>query len=185
MESSDTLKDVPSYRYDLVDVARQSLSAVFGNVALNEFASAIESKNKLAAQQSGKKLVGLIDDFDTLLNTNENFMLGPWIKWARQWGDGKAKAIGDWYEFNARNLLTLWGPNGNINDYARKAWGGLVKDYYLHRWSTFVDMQIESVADGKAFNVERYEAQMLLYGQEWCNSTQPIFPTEAIGDTVE
>ena len=30
-------------------------------------------------------------------------------------------------EFNARNQVTLWGPNGEINDYAAKSWGGLVK----------------------------------------------------------
>ena len=35
--------------------------------------------------------------------------------------------------YNARNILTLWGPTGQINDYAKKEWGGLVRDYYKQR----------------------------------------------------
>ena len=38
------------------------------------------------------------------------------------------------YEFNARNQLTLWGPDGQIMDYAGKQWAGLVADYYIPRW---------------------------------------------------
>jgi hypothetical protein len=30
--------------------------------------------------------------------------------------------------------VTLWGPDGNINDYASKQWSGLVKDYHMGRW---------------------------------------------------
>lgn len=28
------------------------------------------------------------------------------------------------YEYNARNQITLWGPNGEIIDYANKQWSG-------------------------------------------------------------
>ena len=41
------------------------------------------------------------------------------------------------YEFNARNQITLWGPQGNILDYAAKQWSGLVSSYYLPRWMIF------------------------------------------------
>jgi hypothetical protein len=30
--------------------------------------------------------------------------------------------------------ITLWGPDGNILDYASKQWAGLVGDYYASRW---------------------------------------------------
>lgn len=28
------------------------------------------------------------------------------------------------FEYNARNQITLWGPNGEIVDYANKQWSG-------------------------------------------------------------
>lgn len=28
------------------------------------------------------------------------------------------------YEYNARNQITLWGPKGEITDYANKQWAG-------------------------------------------------------------
>lgn len=28
------------------------------------------------------------------------------------------------YEYNARNQITLWGPDGQIKDYANKQWAG-------------------------------------------------------------
>jgi hypothetical protein len=31
-----------------------------------------------------------------------------------------------WYEYNARNQITLWGPRGEIVDYANKQWAGMV-----------------------------------------------------------
>ena len=127
LESKDDLENAQSFRFDLVDVARQSMSAIFAIIAQNDFVPSIKAKNTSAAQTAANKLLDLIGDFDTLLNTNENFMLGPWIQWAREWGEGQGEEVGDWYEFNARNQLTLWGPDGNINDYARKAWGGWFK----------------------------------------------------------
>jgi len=30
--------------------------------------------------------------------------------------------------------ITMWGPEGNINDYASKQWNGLIGSYYLVRW---------------------------------------------------
>ena len=33
---------------------------------------------------------------------------------------------------NARNQITLWGPKGEIVDYARKQWAGLIDLYYRY-----------------------------------------------------
>ena len=35
-------------------------------------------------------------------------------------------AVAAYYEYSARNQLTLWGPTGQISDYASKSWAGLV-----------------------------------------------------------
>jgi alpha-N-acetylglucosaminidase len=40
---------------------------------------------------------------------------------------------------NAKAQVTIWGGEGNLNDYASKAWQGLYKSFYLPRWSRFLD----------------------------------------------
>ena len=70
----------------------------------------------------------------TCIHAQINTQLGRWISFARNIVPGATTAQQDWLEFNARNQITLWGPHGEINDYAKKEWGGLVRDYYKARW---------------------------------------------------
>lgn len=97
-------------------------------------------------------MLEVLADLDRLLATSPGFLLGPWLAAARtlatndQVGRQHLVLVG-WlsaetvcwqdaalYEFNARNQLTLWGPDGQIMDYAGKQWAGLVADYYIPRW---------------------------------------------------
>ena len=41
------------------------------------------------------------------------------------------------YEYNARNQITLWGPNGEIDDYAAKNWAGLIGEDFLNILYTY------------------------------------------------
>ncbi|ESZ94395.1 hypothetical protein SBOR_5188 [Sclerotinia borealis F-4128] len=43
------------------------------------------------------------------------------------------------FAYNAINQITIWGPTGQIEDYASKSWGGLVNGYYLPRWEMFLE----------------------------------------------
>ena len=99
------------------------------------FQAACKGTDAAAEKAVGATLLGTIRDFDAILSTDPNFMLGPWISWARGWSNVTEEQ--DWLEFNARNQITLWGPHGNINDYAARSWGGLVSSYYLKRWEMF------------------------------------------------
>jgi hypothetical protein len=45
--------------------------------------------------------------------------------------------------------LTLWGPNGEILDYASKQWSGMVADYYYPRWKLFFDTLEACLENGK------------------------------------
>ena len=58
-------------------------------------------------------------------------MLGPWIADARALGTTPAEK--DYYERQARTILSIWG-GPVLNDYANRMWGGLVKDYYDSLW---------------------------------------------------
>ncbi|KAI6830299.1 hypothetical protein KC350_g7629 [Hortaea werneckii] len=118
--------------------------------------------NITTARHTGKDLLRLLGDIDTILTASgiAHFSLPAWIASARAWADPtplfsttrpsmnhsppsiNTTAVTDranFYEYNARNQITLWGPRGEISDYASKQWGGLIGSYYLPRWEMFVN----------------------------------------------
>merc|ERR1719499_3013906 len=126
------------YRYDIVDFGRQVLSNKF-LASYKDFQKQVAANNTDAVVQANSTMLGLMDDLDDLLSCDKNWMLGPWLERAKSWGDDPRML-----EFNARNQITLWGPTGQIDDYASKQWSGLVKTYYRKRWALYFEMLIES-----------------------------------------
>merc|ERR1711920_673070 len=82
-------------------------------------------------------MLDIIDGTDLILADFEYFRLDSWINNARRFGRDKQEK--DYFELNARNLITRWGPNGEINDYSSREWNGLMSGYYKIRWKTFFD----------------------------------------------
>ena len=124
-------------------------------------------------------MLDLIADVDKLLGTNTNYLLGHWIATARAMGTTAADQ--NLLEFNARNQITLWGPTGQINDYAAKAWNGLVGDYYKGRWSLFIGMlQACMQSKDNCRFPTGYEARLLDYEQAWSSQTN-AFPSQPVG----
>ncbi|KAI0362277.1 alpha-N-acetylglucosaminidase [Trametes cingulata] len=165
------LRAVPEFAYDVVDVARQLLSNRFTDLyttLVKTYNSA--SSNADAVRTAGQPLITLLSDLDTLLYTNPNFLLSSWIADARKWSHG-SRSYAAYLEYNARNQVTLWGPDGEINDYASKAWAGLVGTYYKKRWEAFVDYLVESKMTGQAYNATEVSSAMLEIGKKWGNET--------------
>ena len=165
------LPAVPEFKYDVVDLARQLLSNRF----IDLYNTLIGTWNATAANASavraaGAPLLVLLDDLDELLWTNEHFLVSSWIGAARGWGRGDA-TYAAYLEYNARNQITLWGPDGEIDDYASKAWAGLVGTYYRPRWAAFVDYLASTKGSGTAYNATTVTAQMIALGKAWSNGT--------------
>ena len=64
------------------------------------------------SRQSSSELLSLLNDLDRLLGSDSHYLLGTWIKAARD--NGMTDQEKDMYEFNARNQVTLWGPRGEV-----------------------------------------------------------------------
>ena len=62
-------------------------------------------------QLESKIFLDIIHDLERLLSTNKKFMLGPWLEKAKSLGKITTNSTQK-YEFMARNLITLWGPEG-------------------------------------------------------------------------
>ena len=84
-----------------------------------------------------------------------------------------------------RPQITLWGPDGQILDYGSKQWSGLVGQYYLPRWKLFFD-KLEVVTEaGEQFDQDDFLRSFLSQiGQPFCKD-RSLFPTEAVGDSIE
>ena len=137
LAASGQFARVDTFRYDLVDVARQGLSDL-SLPLYGEVVAAYRSGDRQRFETAKARFVALIRDLDSLLGTRREFLLGRWIADARSWGSTPPEK--DLYERNARLLLTVWGPPGRdaeLYDYAGRQWAGLVNGFYLRRWEKF------------------------------------------------
>jgi alpha-N-acetylglucosaminidase len=102
-----------------------------------------------------------------VLYTDTRFMLGPWLVAARARAGDDAEATS--FEEQFRNQLTLWGPNGEILDYARKQWAGIIEPYYKQRWLLFESHVLSAVMSGgiEKFNQTLYEQNVCHSGKKW------------------
>jgi alpha-N-acetylglucosaminidase len=117
------------YRYDVVNFMRQAL-AYYSDTVKARIDSAHQRNDPEELAKQTKIMLGILRDMDELVGTRHEFLLGPWIRDARAWGATPAEA--DYYEADARRIITDWGVH--LNDYAHREWNGLLRDYYLPRW---------------------------------------------------
>ena len=132
---------------------------------------------------AAKKAV-LLDTFDqmeALLSTNTYFLVGKWIADARAWGADAEES--DYYESNARNLLTTWGDRGNmLTDYADRTWAGLVSTYYKGRWQMFLDTVDASLDAGVEFDEEGLLDALKDFEYAWWSERPGTFASTPNGD---
>lgn len=167
---ADSLKDSPLYRNDLIE-----WGAMYCGAKAEEAANAAMDMKK-----SGKIDLDSLDRLqakfdlnmrraDSLLESHPLYRLQLWIDQARNSGD--TPELKDYYERNARRIVTVWGPP--VDDYSSRIWSGLIRDYYVPRW----DHYFESIRSGKPFDFTPWEL-------EWVEATG-ITPPAPYADPVK
>ena len=149
----------PNYRYDVTDVVRQTLTDSTYTL-LKEISAAYKSGDKENFRKGYKNYLSMIKDIDRLLSQSELFTLNRWVNSARAICDeieGTTEADRDWLEWNARTLVSVWGPEksanrGRLHDYSNRLWGGMLRDFYLVRWEMF----FEALDAGKTITPEEW-----------------------------
>lgn len=122
-----SLWDDVAYTFDLTDMTRQVMSNAFIDI-YNEFTSAanrsLDSYSTSKAMQAGKHTTSLLLDLDDVLSASgfSHYSLPDWIASARAWASSNETVPAasnnmssiatraSYYEYNARNQITLWGP---------------------------------------------------------------------------
>lgn len=157
----------PAYQHDMVDITRQ----VMANAFIPLYQRLISSWNTSDADslsKTGERLIDFLGDLDTVLRTNRNFRLSWWIESARSWADGDDNQA-SFLEYNARNQITLWGPNGEIADYASKQWSGLISSFYIPRWRIFIEY-LKSTPPA-LYNATKITGQLMEFELKWQDET--------------
>ena len=89
------------------------------------------------------------------------------------------------FTFNAKNQVTLWGPVGQILDYARKQWAGLMKDYYKPRWELFLANLVNSLKTGATFSQSKFNTEVLTKVEQPFGISNASYVSCAVGDSFQ
>jgi len=181
LEASDELGEVDTFRFDLVNVARQVLSNHAADLHL-DLVEAAKEKDGEAFHGASERFLQLIQDTDELLATRKEFLLGRWLEDAKRWGTTDEERRR--FEWNARRVLTLWGTGVAIRDYARKEWSGMLSGFYGKRWMSLALHGFIALEEESGFDSEKYDELIRQWEGEWADE-QDTYPTKPQGDSVE
>ena len=140
--SSDT------FLFDLANTRRQAIDNRAPGVR-ERFAEAYRAGDRAGMAAARDEFLGLCDTLAAIVRTRPEFSLEDWIRDARSWGDTPEEK--DYYEMNARTIITVWGDSFHLCDYANRDWDGLIETYYKVRWQMFFDACIASFDAGENY----------------------------------
>ena len=151
LQVAPALRSTETYRYDLVDVARQVM-ANEARAMLPGIKNAYDAKDKAALARLTAEWLRRMRLQNDLLRTNEYFLLGRWLSYVPQWASSPAEM--ERLNYDARSILTTWGDRkaseqGGLHEYGNKDWAGLTSDYYMRRWKMYFDSLKVSLATGE------------------------------------
>ena len=175
-----------AYRYDVVNLTRQVLDEL-GLPLLTRVEDAYDRKDRKALLAAEGQVESLLVDLDRLVGTRPEFLMGRWLSDAKRWGGTDAERR--LYEWNARNLITLWGTkctegeNDDLNLYAYKEWQGMFSRYFLPRWKDFFGRLNRSLDSGTTFDRAPFAKASCEWEQHWSRETD-AYRTVPQGDPV-
>jgi alpha-N-acetylglucosaminidase len=178
LQVAPALRSTETYRYDLVDVARQAMANESRRL-LPLIKQAYETKDKVAFASLTKKWLHDMALQNNLLETNQFFLLGRWLSFVPPWASSPAEL--DRLNYDARSILTTWGDRHasefGLHEYGNRDWTGLTSDYYMPRWQMYFDSLSTSLATGEAPKPIDWYA----FGDRW-NHSQKVYHVNPQGD---
>ena len=103
----------------------------------------------------------------------KNFELAVWTHGAVE----KAKEAADEthtveemtkiFVYDAKNIVSIWGPHGEIDDYSSREWSKLIGEYYYGRWERYFNLFFDSILNEKPFDSQLFHNISIAWGQEW------------------
>jgi alpha-N-acetylglucosaminidase len=179
LQVAPALRSTETYRFDLVDVARQAMANESRRL-LPLIRQAYESKDKVAFASLTKEWLDDMQLQNNLLETNQFFLLGRWLSFVPAWASSTAEL--DRLNYDARSILTTWGDRHasefGLHEYGNRDWAGLTSDCYMPRWQMFFDSLSASLASGEPPRSIDWYA----FGDRW-NHSLKVYDVNPQGDS--
>lgn len=170
-----------TYEFDVVNVGRQALGNYFRDLR-DDFNEAYKAGKIDSLRAKGKEMRELMNDLTALLACHPTFSLRRWLEDARSMTDDPA--MKDYYDRNARTLITYWGGD-RIFDYANRAYAELNDQFYGERWNRFIDRVIACAEAGKEFDQKAFNKEISEFEHNWTEPSQQTVYYLPDGDGVE
>ncbi|MBQ9310591.1 MAG: alpha-N-acetylglucosaminidase [Bacteroidales bacterium] len=170
------------YKYDVANIGRQALGDYF-DILKDSLETAWNNKDLALAKALKAEMSEVLDDCDALMACIPEMNLQNWNEAARSWG--KTPAEKDYYERCARTIVSIWGNNRGLTDYANRQWAGLIKSYYKPRWMMFCDDIIAGIEDGKLVSKSNYDARLRFHEVSWTEPSVTPIDYTAPGDPLQ
>lgn len=145
------------YAHDLIDLTRQYFQNLFDKI-YEKLISNFNNKDINNVTDISNVMLELLTDLDEILRMDEKFLLGKFLASVKLLASNPLEE--ELYEFNARNQITTWGPNGEIADYATKQWAGMVGDYFHSRWALFFEVLKDALSSKKRYNENQFRRKV-------------------------
>jgi alpha-N-acetylglucosaminidase len=181
LEVSPALRSTETYRYDLVDVARQTMANESRRL-LPLIKQAYDSKDKTTFARLTQEWLRDMELQDQLLQTSPFFLLGKWLSFVPPWASSPAEL--DRLNYDARSILTTWGDRKaseyGLHEYGNRDWAGLTRVYYMARWRMYFDSLTTSLDTGDApKTIDWYD-----FGDKW-NHSQKTYASTPTGNSYD
>jgi alpha-N-acetylglucosaminidase len=158
------------YRHDLAQVARQVLVNLCDPV-LQKALQAFKAGDARELERWSSLFLEIGRDVERIQGAFPQYSMDRWLQEAGSFAAPDAPA--SYFQTNAKVLVTTWGPRGClITDYAARDFGGLVRDYYLPRWSLFFEALKGSLERKEAFDAKAFAEKAKDF--EWAYTQAPV-----------
>ena len=165
---------------DLVWVGRQLLGDLF-LVEKQALDKAYRQRDKEGVFAHSGLMIELLSDLDDLNSHHPHATLAHWLRQARKLG--KTTEVKDFYEMNAKRLITTWG--GSLNDYACRNWNGLMWNYYAKRWEIYIRNITAAILGNADFDNDSFRAAADKLQEKWVTTKDDdIVQTEIDSDVL-
>jgi alpha-N-acetylglucosaminidase len=152
-----------TYRLDLLALRIQVLAGE-AHAASARVDAALAARDRPGLESAAAAFLRLGSETNTLLEAEPSCRLSTYRAGALRYGTTPAEKASCLR--NAMMLVTYWGGDDERsnadNDYAHKAWAGMMDAYYLRRWKIFFDYQRRLLAGETAAAPDFYA-----WGRTW------------------
>jgi len=181
LRQAPALGAAPLFRFDLIEFTRHYAS-VRMDQALRRAIASYKAGDVAAGDKAVVQVRALALAIDHLIGAQPE-SLTSWIADARAYGDTPTEAKA--YMTDAKAQITIWGGEGNLSDYASKAWQGMYAHYYLPRWMLFLNALRAAAIAGKPLDESATRQAILAWEKTWVADDtvyRQVRPQDPVGE---